>query len=540
MKIIIGGVVAIFIISVVVLLKINSTSLPQQSLQELNSQFEELLKQKTPSWDAFPAAIMWWEAKVAKERSDFDLSQQKLAKAIDLIKPVKKVSYDEILKYAGVLKHPIPKGKLKSPENGAYTGVWQFPILCSPSECPRGGFDQITNSHSALVFFTSPWYSLAPAYDYNFELVMSKMGQFSWDDLFSFENSFILNPAMKKDGNPLILSFAQQAELLAQYGSVMVFSWIMGYPAGEPDWAGGKDYHPEKMKGKAPTVKEILNGQWDDYIRKVAKEAKNINAPLLIELTHEFNAPTMLNNAFWSFGANGDKSSFEICDSSLTRNDLMTRIMNNDVSSLVLKIKKGEIKADCPELYNQYGSSALPDGPERQRDIWIRVKKIFDEEEVKNVARFEHTGDNFGTGFVNTVLPWNKIDDYWPGDKNIDFIGTSVYYNDTKSANRNRNQADDISTFHAAANLSEAVRNSRYWKNTPVLLLEFASVSTKTEEEDIKRIFCDYLPKDFKNVKGFTFLDWPPSFGAPAEIAAWKQCVSNNPYYVQYPTVEAE
>ena len=218
----------------------------------------------------------------------------------------------------------------------------------------------------------------------------------------------------------------------------------------------------------------------------------------------------------------------------------MTRIMNNDVSSLVLKIKKGEIKADCPELYNQYGSSALPDGPERQRDIWIRVKKIFDEEEVKNVARFEHTGDNFGTGFVNTVLPWNKIDDYWPGDKNIDFIGTSVYYNDTKSANRNRNQADDISTFHAAANLSEAVRNSRYWKNTPVLLLEFASVSTKTEEEDIKRIFCDYLPKDFKNVKGFTFLDWPPSFGAPAEIAAWKQCVSNNPYYVQYPTVEAE
>ena len=540
MKIIIGGVAAIFIISVVVLLKINSTSLPQQSLQELNSQFEELLKQKTPSWDAFPAAIMWWEAKVAKERSDFDLSQQKLAKAIDLIKPVKKVSYDEILKYAGVLKHPISKGKLKPPENGAYTGVWQSSIFCSPTECPEGGFDQITDSHTALVFFTSPWYSLAPAYDYNFELVMSKMGQFSWDDLFSFENSFILNPAMKKDGNPLILSFAQQAELLAQYGSVMVFSWIMGYPAGEPDWAGGKDYHPEKMKGKAPTVKEILNGQWDDYIRKVAKEAKNINAPLLIELTHEFNAPTMLNNAFWSFGANGDKSSFEICDSSLTRNDLMTRIMNNDVSSLVLKIKKGEIKADCPELYNQYGSSALPDGPERQRDIWIRVKKIFDEEEVKNVARFEHTGDNFGTGFVNTVLPWNKIDDYWPGDKNIDFIGTSVYYNDTKSANRNRNQADDISTFHAAANLSEAVRNSRYWKNTPVLLLEFASMSAKTEEEDIKRIFCDYLPKDFKNVKGFTFLDWPPSFGAPAEIAAWKQCVSNNPYYVQYPTVEAE
>src|SRR3989338_6528708 len=373
MKIIIGGVVAIFIISVVVLLKINSTSPPKQSLQELNelnSQFEDLLKQKTPSWDAFPAAIIWWEAKAAKERSDFDLSQQKLAKAIDLIKPVKKVSYDEILKYAGVLKHPIPKGKLKPPENGAYTGVWQFPILCSPSECPRGGFDQITNSHSALVFFTSPWYSFAPAYDYNFELVMSKMGQFSWDDLFSFENSFILNPMLKKDGRPLVLNYSQEAELLAQYGSAMVVSWVMGYPPANADWAGGKDYHPEKMKGKAPTVKEILNGQWDDYIRKVAKEAKNINAPLLIELTHEFNAPTMLNNAFLSFGANGDKSSLEICNPNSTKDDVIKDFMK-DLTSLIRRIKKGEIKADCWDLYSQYGSFDIPDGPERQRDIWI-------------------------------------------------------------------------------------------------------------------------------------------------------------------------
>ena len=42
---------------------------------------------------------------------------------------------------------------------------------------------------------------------------------------------------MKKGGKPLIVNFTQQSELLAQYGSVMVFSWIMGYPMGEPDWA---------------------------------------------------------------------------------------------------------------------------------------------------------------------------------------------------------------------------------------------------------------------------------------------------------------
>ena len=141
---------------------------------------------------------------------------------------------------------------------------------------------------------------------------------------------------------------------------------------------------------------------------------------------------------------------------------------------------------------------------------------------------------------MNTILPWNKIDYYWPGDKNIDFIGTSVYYAETKNTDRNRNQPTDVSTLHASANLSQAVKNSQYWENTPVLLLEFASISGKTEEEDIERIFCDYLPKDFKNVKGFTFLDWPPPFGADAEIAAWKKCVSDNPYYVQYPVIDSD
>lgn len=529
--IVIGGVIAFFLLTPFV-----SPTSPPNSLENLNQEFLTLLEAKTPSWTAYPAVKIWWEAKVAKERGDFDLSERKLAEAINLIKPVQKASYDEILKYVGAPKHPIPKGKLEPPENGAYTGVWQFPILCSPVNCPKGGFDQTTDSHSALVFFTTVWYSLAPAYNYDFGQVMTKLGHFSWDNLFSFENSFILNPTLGRDGQPLILSFKQEAELLAQYGSVMVLSWIMGYPPYEPDWAGGKDYHSKKMKGKAPTVPEILNGKWDDYIRKVARETKNINAPLLIELTHEFNAPTMTNNAFWSFGADGDMTSLEICNSNYTRDDMLKSM--EDMTLLIRKIEKGEMQADCPGLYDQYGSPAVPDGPERQRDIWIHVKKIFDEEKVKNVAWFEHTSDNFGTDFVNTVLPWNKIDHYWPGDKNIDFIGTSVYYNDTESTNRNRNRVDDISTFHAAANLARVVEDSKYWKNTPVLLLEFASMSEKTEEKDIERIFGQYLPRDFKNVKGFTFLDWPPTFGAAQEIQAWKKNISQNPYYIQYPIIK--
>ena len=135
--IIIGGVIIIFIVLAVVLLRANSVPAPKQDLQELNSQFVDLLKEKTPSWDAFPATKLWWEAKAAKHLGDFNLSKQKLTEAIELIGPVKRVGYDEILKYVGAQKHPLPKGKLQPPENGAYTGVWQFPILCSPDECPK-------------------------------------------------------------------------------------------------------------------------------------------------------------------------------------------------------------------------------------------------------------------------------------------------------------------------------------------------------------------------------------------------------------------
>ena len=217
--------------------------------------------------------------KAAKERGDFNLSKQKLTEAIESIGPVKKVGYDEILRYVGAQKHPIPKGKLKPPKDGVYTGVWQFPILCSPVECPGGGFDKTTESHSALVFFTSAWHSLAPAYNYNFDLVMGESWVFQLGRLFSFDGSFILNPTMKKGGKPLILKFHSTVGIAGPVRQCDGLFLDYGLSDGRAGLGGGKDYHPEKMKGKAPTVQEILNGKWDNYIRKVAREAKTLMPP---------------------------------------------------------------------------------------------------------------------------------------------------------------------------------------------------------------------------------------------------------------------
>jgi len=520
-----------------------------EPLNALNKMFISALKDKTPSWTATPAVVVWWEAKVAKEKSDFELSEQKLKEAIKLLNDlsVQKVGYDEILKFAGVLKHPIPKGKLKLPENGAYTGVWQSSILCSPTECPKGSFDQITDSHSALIFDIAPWYSYAAAYDYNLQNTIDKTRYLNWDDLFSFENSIIISPIMARQISgkelPLVLTFKQHAELTAQYGSVLTLSWIAGYVPDQPDWQGGKDYHPEKLKDKAPKIKDILDGKWDDYIRKIAREIKDMDAPLLMELTHEFNAPTFSNNVWWVFGQDGDRSWLEVCNPQYSRAD----VIKLDVAVMFKGIKAGKIKVDCRELYNQYKSpyvpdknEIVPDGIERMRDMWVRVKDIFDEEKVANVSWFEHTGDITGTGLFNETMPWNKIDYYWPGEGYLDFIGTSVYYQDTESASDKYNSRDENKTFHVSANLAKEVAASKYWKDTPVLLLEFAYMNNGTEEKNIGKIFGEYIPRDFKNVKGFTFLDWPPQFGTDAEIAVWKKYVSDNPYYIKYPVIASD
>ncbi|HAH22074.1 MAG: hypothetical protein A2Y00_07595 [Omnitrophica WOR_2 bacterium GWF2_43_52] len=520
-----------------------------ESLDSLNEKFISALRYKTPSWTAAPAVAVWWEAKAAKEKGDVELSKQKLKQAFDLINEssAQKVGYDEILSFAGAVSHPIQKGKLKSSIEGAYTGIWIPQTICSPLKCPKGSFDQITDSHSALIFDVAPWYSHAAAYDYDLGFVIEKARYLSWDDLFSFENSIIISPIMARQISgkelPLVLTFKQHAELTAQYGSVLALSWIAGYVPDQPDWQGGSDYHPENIKDKAPKIKDVLDGKWDNYLRKIAREIKDIDAPLLMELTHEFNAPTFSNNIWWVFGQDGDRSWLEVCNPQYGRADFT----GLDPGKMLQGIKEGKIKADCRELYNQYKSpyipdedGTLPDGIERMRDMWIHVKDIFDEEGVVNVSWFEHTGDITGTGLFNKIMPWNKIDYYWPGEGYIDFIGTSVYYSDAEDTSDKFNSPNENKTFHASANLAKEVAASKYWKDTPVLLVEFAYMQNGTEEKNIGKIFGEYIPRDFKNVRGFTFLDWPPQFGTDAEIAAWKKYVSDNPYYIKYPVIDTD
>lgn len=490
---------------------------------------------------------VWWEAKEAKEKNNLGLAVAKLKSAISLLESdsIKKISNEEILEIVGAAKHPIVKGKLQPPQNGAYTGVW-LQVFCTKNECPKGTFDQLTKTHSALVFDVAPWYAPSAAFDYDFAKTIEKARYFSWDNLFSFEDSILVNTFVTNiiGGKklPLVLTYKQYVELLAQYGSAPTIAWIAGY---EPSRAGAgdQDYQPLKLADHSPKIQDILDGKWDNYIKKIANEIKNINAPLLLELTHEFNVNTFSTGAFWSFGKNGDKSSFGVCNPALPEQTL--KDLFKDLNSLVDNIKSGKIKSGCLELYNQYQSQyifdknhGVPDGAERQRDLWIHVKKIFDNEGVGNVAWFEHTGDSFGTELVNMVLPWNKIDYFWPGPGVLDFLGTSAYYQNTESASNKYSAPDDNRSFHAAANLAKEAANSFFWKDTPILLVEFTYMQPQTEEKNIERIFGQYLPQDLKNVKGFTFGDWPPTFDTPQEIQAWQKNVSQNPYYIQYPVIK--
>ena len=69
-----------------------------------------------------------------------------------------------------------------------------------------------------------------------------------------------------------------------------------------------------------------------------------------------------------------------------------------------------------------YGSPALPDGPERFRDAFRRVVRLFREEGAREVTWVFHGAERPGPD-----LPWNRTEGYYPGDAYVDWIGVSLY-----------------------------------------------------------------------------------------------------------------
>ena len=124
------------------------------------------------------------------------------------------------------------------------------------------------------------------------------------------------------------------------------------------------------------TMQKIIDGDFDTELTQWAIDAKNTNTPLLVEFGTEVNGDWFP----WNGKYNGADE----------------------------KISYGD-----PNLY---------DGAERFRDAYRHVIDICNNQAANNITWFFHV-DAYG----NPDLDWNKIENYYPGDDYIDWLGVSIY-----------------------------------------------------------------------------------------------------------------
>jgi len=117
------------------------------------------------------------------------------------------------------------------------------------------------------------------------------------------------------------------------------------------------------------TLGRIINGDLDDDLRAWARAARDFGSPLMAEYGTEVNGEWFSWNGVW----NG-------------------------------------------------GDPAQPDGPERFRDAYRHIIQIARDEGAANILWVFHAN--------NQDVPdesWNRLEQYYPGDEWIDWIGVSVY-----------------------------------------------------------------------------------------------------------------
>ncbi len=124
------------------------------------------------------------------------------------------------------------------------------------------------------------------------------------------------------------------------------------------------------------TLARIINGDFDEDLRAWARAARDFGSPLLAEYGTEVNGEWFSWNGAWNGGG----------------------------------------------ALADYGDPAQPDGPERFRDAYRHIIQIARAEGAANILWVFHAN--------NQDLPdeaWNRLEQYYPGDEWIDWLGVSVY-----------------------------------------------------------------------------------------------------------------
>jgi hypothetical protein len=124
------------------------------------------------------------------------------------------------------------------------------------------------------------------------------------------------------------------------------------------------------------SMQRIIDGDFDSQLRQWGRDARDSGTPLMVEFGTEVNG-----NWFpWNGKYNGAGTT------------------------------------------DGYGDPHVPDGPERFRDAYRHIEDICNAEGANNITWVFHVDAE-----PSPATSWNTMDQYYPGDRYVDWLGISVY-----------------------------------------------------------------------------------------------------------------
>lgn len=296
---------------------------------------------------------------------------------------------------------------------------------------------------------------------------------------------------LKAETEDLGINALDLAREVSKRGGVLALTWTLQCCefASYAWWFG--------LKQAEVTVPKVLRGEYDDYIRRVAQQAKTVGSPIMLSLFAEFD----WQGAF-AFGKDGT--------SGISRVD---------------------------DICGQYGDPKWPDGPERLRDVHRHVIDIFRNEGVKNVTWFMYASSGYMDPGRKDYSPWMHPRYFYPGDDYMDWVGQSAYFVDPAWRHT---VSKDASTIERALGFGYAAWGEVTQR--PLFIPEFGPVGDMKVNRSavLDQVMTKALPA-MPRVRAVTLADFliaeiccqMPRLGNPHkdEIDTWRRAVGENPAY---------
>ena len=288
--------------------------------------------------------------------------------------------------------------------------------------------------------------------------------------------------------------------------------------------------NPGTASGTTPllVVQDVVDGKLDDYLKRNVDLISKTKQAAVLGLFDNFDGELAAN----SFGKDG-RTAFYMFDAKIGKLDPAAA-----KEEAIKRTEKGGFavaKSLPPELSNQYGDAAVPDGPERVRDAWKHIHHVIGTS-APNVAYYSTAGSFHGSKtafkfpglFGAGTQAWNKLDYYYPGEGVLDWVGVRAVGLDPAEEPKGPNIAESVDQFFSELRTSG-------WQNTPVILsgvAPSATTSPASEAAWILTVFQKMIPGTYPNVS-IVLVDAPEhlTLWSRDAASAYRTNVASNKFY---------